>query len=359
MVAVREAGREAEEARMRIAFAVGHPAHVHLFKNAARLLLEKGHIIRFFAIRKEMTERLLKERGFAYEIIGESHRDLVSKATTILVKDITVLKELRVFKPDILVSTGSPYFAQASAILSIPHLAFGDTEIAKWTTRLMLPFTDAVYTPQAFSTDLGPKQRRYHGYKELAYLHPDYFTPRQSVRDSLVKPDEKLILIRLSSWDSSHDLHYRGKPLSRSESLDTILHLLRQYGRVYISSEVPLISKHKAFDYPLSPDTMHDALAFSSFYFGEGATMASEAGVLGVPWVFFSEQHRGYLDDQEKGFNLGMTTDDLDMALQFMEKVLKDPTTPGKWVARRKKLLDSCVDVTQLLVQTILTWPGG
>lgn len=344
---------------MRIAIAVGHPAHVHLFKNAARMLIEKGNTVQFFATRKEITEQLLRQYGFTYVIIGESRPDIVTKAADLLVKDMIVLRELRAFKPDILVSTGSPYFAQASAILSVPHIAFGDTEIATLTTRLMLPFTDAIYTPQAFSKDLGTKHHRYLGYKELAYLHPNYFTPRQSVRDSLVKLGEKLILIRLSSWDSSHDLHYRGQPFSRSRSLERILELLGRHGRVYISSEVPLASKHKALEYPLPPDTMHDAIAFSTLYFGEGATMASEAGVLGVPWVFFSEQHRGYLDDQEKNFSLGITTDDLERALHYMESILKDPATLEKWKARRKALLDSCVDVTGMLVQTILTWPGG
>src|SRR5207253_8405843 len=153
-------------------------------------------------------------------------------------KDYRLLRLLRESATEIVVSTGSPYAAQASALRGIPHIAFSDTEIAIAVLRAMLPFTDAVCTPSVFSKDLGLKQVRYAGYKELAYLHPSRFKPQARVLDLIgASLDEKLIVVRFASWDSSHDIRADGQAFHDPTDILSFIRQFGAYGRVLITTE--------------------------------------------------------------------------------------------------------------------------
>src|SRR5438309_56197 len=168
---------------MRILFVVGHPAHVHLFRNAIAELMDHGHDVQIAAVDKESTLMLLAAYNLQYAVFGRNDSSMGLKILDTPRKDYKFLRLLKESGVEIVVSTGSPYAAQASALRGIPHIAFSDTEIAVAVLRTMLPFTDAVCTPAAFQKDLGSKQVRYDGYKELAYLHPARFTPQPGILD--------------------------------------------------------------------------------------------------------------------------------------------------------------------------------
>ena len=53
---------------MRYLFVVGHPAHVHLFKNVMRTLLGRGHEVFAAAVRKELTTALLEALGIHHAV---------------------------------------------------------------------------------------------------------------------------------------------------------------------------------------------------------------------------------------------------------------------------------------------------
>ena len=51
--------------------------------------------------------------------------------------------------------------------------------------KLTYEFTDVFVTPSSFRQELGSKHLKLESYKELAYLHPNYYTPDPSVFDLL------------------------------------------------------------------------------------------------------------------------------------------------------------------------------
>jgi predicted glycosyltransferase len=87
------------------------------------------------------------------------------------------------FKPDVVTSLFGSY-AQTAWLLRKPNIIFTDSEFQHFNHRIAHPFATQVYTPACFWKDLGPKQRRYNGYHESAFLHPKYFRPRQEVLSS-------------------------------------------------------------------------------------------------------------------------------------------------------------------------------
>jgi predicted glycosyltransferase len=55
---------------MRIVVDIGHPAHVHLFKNFVWEMQKRGHEILITASKKEVSLRLLDAYGFDYIPLG-------------------------------------------------------------------------------------------------------------------------------------------------------------------------------------------------------------------------------------------------------------------------------------------------
>ena len=345
---------------MNLLFVVGHPAYVHFFRNSIGELVRHGHRVRVAAVDKESTLALLRAYKLSFVEFGRNDPNMGLKILDTPRKDYRFLRLLRESGAEMVVSTGSPYAAHASALRGIPHIAFSDTEIAVAVLRTMMPFTDAVCTPSVFSKDLGTKQVRYSGYKELAYLHPSRFEPQSSVLDLVgASRDEKLIIVRFASWDSSHDTRANGLKFRDPADVLSFIRDLGKYGRVLITSERKLPTELSRLVLRIPLERIHDLLFFASLYVGEGATMASEAGVLGTPWIFVSNETRGYLDDQQQKYGLGFWETSVEAAMDRVEDVFSVPDLKRSWGAKRQALLRDKIDVTDFIVRFLEEWPGS
>lgn len=343
---------------MRIMFNVAHPAHVHLFRNPIAMLQQRGHEIQIVALEREVTEDLLKAFGFQYVAVGKSRGDLLVKSLDTVRRDFKMARLIKESKPHVVVSTGIPYSAQAARICGVPSIAFSDTEVATLVLQAMLPFVSAVCTPSCFDLDLGPKHIKYDGYHELAYLHPNYFEPNPSVVEQLeIEKDESYILIRVSSADSSHDLGSKTGLLDDPDSALNLFGWLEQFGRVFLTSEITLPSNFERFLVSIDPHMIHHLISSARLYVGEGATMASEAGVLGIPWIFVSETTRGYLRDQEEKYDLGYVVQDWKSARSKIEEVMRQENLRSSWQAKRERMLRDKIDVAAFIAEFVENWP--
>lgn len=336
---------------MNILFDIGHPKDVNVFKNVIWKLQERGHEIKIVARAKENTKRVLEEYGFEYEVC-RYYKSMPGKAVGILMNDLWLYNQVKLFKPDIFVSPGSPYSAHVSRIFRKPHIAFSDTEIAGLVIKLTFPFTDRIYTSKSFYLDLGPKQERFDGYYELAYLHPKYFTPNKEVPKKY-HLSENYIILRLSALSSHHDINATGLNFKAEEELREYVDQLKKYGRVIIFSETTQWQTIKDHQLEIDPKDLHDLLSFSSLCIGEGATMASEAAILGVPSIYVSNTRRGYLNELEEKYELVYTLQKRDEALKRAIEILKKESTGTEWKIKRYKMLNEKTDIVEYIVKTI------
>jgi predicted glycosyltransferase len=206
------------------------------------------------------------------------------------------------------------------------------------------PFATELITPDCYQGDLGSKHTCYAGYQELAYLHPRYFQPDSSIRDDLgLQDNESYSLLRFVSWDASHDRGNAGMPLSFKRQL---VDLLSKYGRVIISSEAPLPNEFEPYRVAIPPYRMHDLLAFAQLYVGEGATMASEAALVGTPAVYTNALSLGYLDELEAKYGLVFNLTDPALAISKAGELLQQQELRQEFAAKRERLLTEKVDVT-------------
>ena len=343
---------------MRIMIEMGHPAHVHHFKNMIWKLQKKGHDVCICTTDKDVTISLLNSYGFKYDILGiNKGKNSLNKMTLLLKSEYIMLKRAYKFRPDLFISRVSPVSAHISTIFRKPHLTFNDTEHPRLTDALALPFTDIVCTPSCFLTDFGGKHIRYDGYTELAYLHPNYFTPNPAVLDELgLTEEDTFIILRFVSWGASHDVGHSG-----IQNKVELVQKLEKYGRVLISSEGELGDRLKKYQIKVSPEKMHDLLYYASLYVGEGATMASECAVLGTHAIYTNTLRLGYTDEEEEKYNLVYNFSDektmekkaFDKALELIEN--DNLRRDGK--RKREKLLKDKIDVTAFMVEFIENYP--
>lgn len=199
---------------------------------------------------------------------------------------------------------------------------------------------------------------KYNGYKELVYLHPKWFKPDKEVLNKLqIKKGEKIVLMRFSALKAMHDIGLK----SASEKKEKILHYIKElekYARVFISmTEKDLGDKFNKYKLDIHPSEYIHLLAHCTLYIGEGTTTASEAGVLGVPWIALRPQSLGYLNDQEKKYNLGFRTNDIEFAFNKALEWIKDDELLEKWNVKRRKLISDKIDVSAFLAWFIENYP--
>jgi len=343
---------------MKILIDIGHPAHVHLFRNYANELIEGGHKVIFCVRRKEFNVELLEHYGLPYKCLTKNYSSVLGKAGGYFLYEFKLLFVALNFKPDILISHGSFYAAHVAFLLGKKHIALEDTGNME-QVRLYMPFTDVVLTSSSFKKSLGRKQLFYDGYHELAYLYPNRFKPDKEVLKSLnVSDDEKYTIVRFVSRKSSHDIGKRGISIElKKEIVKTISKQLK----VFISSEEELPIDLEKYRLKIKPWEMHDAMFYSALYFGDSATMASEAAIMGVPTIFLDDKGRFYTDEEEKKYglvyNYYLSEENIYEALDQAVQLIKNTHLKADMMERKQKLISDHIDVTAFLVWFTLEFP--
>ena len=170
---------------MKIIIEIGHPAHVHYFKNFIKIMKEKNHEFLIIARDKEITFKLLNYYNYTFISRGKGGKGNWSKIPYLIKSNFIIYQNAKKFKPDLILSFGSPYVLLASKLLGVPHIIFNDTEHAKLSHLITDPFSQCILTPSCYNVNLGKKQIYFSGYMELCYLHKSYFKPDHSIFEKM------------------------------------------------------------------------------------------------------------------------------------------------------------------------------
>lgn len=288
---------------MKVMISIDHPAWVHQFHNIVERLNDRGDTVLTLAVEKDGDTELLRKFGIPYTLSARStgHNILQKGLLFVGLCFEHSWRALR-FKPDILIGRASPMMAVAAWVSRKPHLIYEDTEVSKFSLNICKRLSTKILTPRTFLSDLGPCQERVDTYKELFYLHPSVFTPdKRKLRKAGFNPDEDYILVRFVAWNASHDIGKKGLDDAGKIAL---VKKLSAYGRVYVSAEgsVPDELKPNLLQTPY--ELVHHVLAFAKLVYSEGATMASEAAVLGTHALYVNTIVSGSTREQHERFGL-------------------------------------------------------
>ena len=333
---------------MNVLIQLSHPAHFHLYKNIARGLMEDGHQVLFVIKSKDILEQLLIDAGLPYVNINQhAHRgSKLGILWDMLVRDWRILRLCRKHKID-LITGSTPETAHVSWLLRIHGVNTGEDDAAVVPAfgKVTAPFIQCLVVPIPCNT--GSMERNtvhYPGYHELAYLHPNHFTPDPKIVEAYgIDTSKPYFVMRFASLNAHHDSGIKGINTEIAQRLIDILEnsgsacslsdqlvpfspacsLSTSSGNklvplstnstsgnkpcIYITSERPLEPQFEKYRIKINPLDMHHVMAFASLYIGDSQTMAAEAGVLGVPFVRFNDfvGRIGYLRELEDVYELG------------------------------------------------------
>ena len=341
---------------MKVLFDLGHPAHVHYFKNLIELLQKHGHKVLVIARKKDVTQKLLKNYKIPYKSRGKGSKTLIGKFFYLFKSNFKIYHYSRLFKPDIFVSFASPYAAQIAFYFNKPHISFTDTENAKLGIAAFLPFTSAVLTPKSFKNPLGKNHIKFDGYMENTYLHPNYFKPSAKILKKLnLSMEEKYVVLRLVSWNASHDIGQKG---FSSKNLINLVDEIKNHAKVFISAENKIPNVLKQYQLTINPIEIHDVLSFASLFIGEGATMASESAIMGTPSIYVNSLTAGTLEDQEKRGLLYIFNSSEGLAKKSIE-ILRDEDLRNKNKQKSLQLLKNKTDLNDFFYWLISEYPNS
>lgn len=346
---------------MNVLIHIGHPAHVHFFKNIINNLKQRGHDVLILTRKKDITLQLLDAYGFDYLSVDFFSTSLAGKILDLIKTDLLVLKIARDFKPDIMIGIGLPTITHVGWLLRIPSIYITDTEDAKFANRLAEPFASVMCTPSCFSLDLGKKHVRFNGFKELASLHPRYFIPDPSVlKDLGISREEKYIVVRRISFNAHHDIGLKG--IKKEEDF---FKQLERYGRIFVSSEKSDTLTPSKYEFSLPPEKFHSLLAFASLYIGEGGTTAAEAAMIGTPSIHIESTHDGTATGDLSGnfkelrheYDLLYYYASMEEAIKKGVEILQNPQSKIEWQQKRDRFIKEKLDVTQWMTDFIEKYP--
>lgn len=333
-------------------FYLGHPAHYHNVSVVIQQLSAKGFNIVLVARAKDVLFELLE--GLPYKIIylkPKKGKGKISLIATVVKREFVLFRIALKVKPKMLIGTDI-VITHVGRLLGIPSVILNedDATAVPFLAKFGFKYASAVFSPNC--CDISPYENKkigYNGYHELAYLHPNYFTPDKSKVVELFEEGEKYFILRFAELTAHHDEGKKGINLVVAKKL---IEKLTPFGRVYITSERKLESELELYRIKIEPKNIHHAISFAQIYIGDSQTMAAEAAVLGTPSVRFNDfvGKLGYLEELEHKYQLtfGISTDNSQILFDKVDELLKDESIQQTFEKRKEEMLKNCVDVAQL-----------
>ena len=254
---------------MRVLFCLNHPAHYHLCKNTIACLKEDGNDVFILARKKDVLLDLLKDEQ--YETVPlKKGRNIIEKIKYHGPSLNYAVEYASRIQPDFVTGTGNFYMIPQR--LHIPSWLLVEDDA---TTNAMI-YLDNLLSNRKYTGLLSPvvcynsilerKSIKYHSYHELAYLHPNHFTPDSTVVDKYFPSDKPYFILRFAQLNAYHDLGVSG---INTDIAQHLINLLGPHGSVYITSERPLEPQFEKYRIKIDPSDMHHVMAFASLYIGD------------------------------------------------------------------------------------------
>lgn len=335
---------------MRMLFIINTPGQAHTWKHIMRHLTAEGHELKIVARDYGSTPEILKTSGFGFttfEPVGSRYSRLFGG----LQHFQRCWHASKGFTPSIVVGFGIDA-AVTAARLRRASIVFIDDDESKIQNKLTSLLASAIVTPDCFNGNLGRKHTRIRGYKELAYLHPDYFSPDITIRNALkIAPGEKYVVLRFNSWDAVHDIGVRGFSI---RDKFTLVKELEKYARVFISPEAKVPEGLQRYILPVPYDRFHHVIYYSQMFVGDTGTTATEAAVLGTPSILCADvaTTMGNFQDLNKRGLLCLYKDSR-LAIEKAIQLIQQPELKETWASRREEMLTDRIDVVRFMVSLL------
>ena len=344
---------------MNILIDIGHPAHVHYFRNLYSILRDKHRVIVTCKSVPIITE-LLAHYDIPFVELGNKGSTILKKMRYQILFTAKIRSLLIEHKID-LAFGASASIIHAAKFTKTRTILFDDDDqiVQPFTAKFVTPFADLIVSPDALKHEGISKAIYYPGYHELAYLHPKRFSPNPDVLKNYgITVQDKYFILRFNAFKAHHDINEGGMS---SDQKNQLIGILEQHGKVFVTTEARLNPQYEKYKLPIAPHEMHDFMYFSQMLVSDSQTMSSEASALGVP-SFRCNSFAGrlsVLEEEEKKY--GLTYSFLPRQFDWMINTIKDhltnPNLKLDWGRKRQRMIDDKIDVTAFWAWFIDNYP--
>jgi uncharacterized protein len=347
---------------MNILIEIGHPAHVHKLAPTIHILTGKGHKVMVVTKEIHSVVFLLKQFGIPFQVIGMKKDSLAGKGIMQLWYNLYCYILLKREKIDLMIGcVTASYMTRLTKIPSI-LLDDDDDEVEPLLVKYIHPYLTEILSPSALAGNRHRKDTIYYpGYHELAYLHPNRFTPDESILEEIgLKPGDPYYVVRFNAFKAHHDIGVHGLTI---ESKRRLIAQLETAGTVFITSERNLDEEFRKYQLLLSPEKIHSLIYYATLLIGDSQTMTSEAAILGTPAVKCNT-FAGKLavpNELEQKYRLcySFLPEESEAFFAKIDELLHVSDLKSQFLTRKNKMLDDKIDVTAFYAWFIENYPAS
>jgi uncharacterized protein len=349
---------------MNVLIDIGHPAHVHVFRNLIFELKTRNHKV-IVTVKKNISSavNLLKLFEIDFIELGDKNDSIGGKFISQIKFDFHLLKIAKRNKIDLMLGT-SITIAHVTFLSGIKSIVFDDDddEVQPLMTKFGHPFASLVLTPDVLKGKRKKKKTFYYpSYHELAYLHPNRFTPDPNILKEIgLKEGDAFFILRFNAFKAHHDIGVQGISIENKRQL--ISHL-EQYGRVFITTEKNIDEEFLKYQLKVSPEKAHSLIYYATMLIGDSQTMTSEAAVLGTPSLRSNSfvGRIAYLEEEEHKYQLtfGFLPENFENLEAKLDELLSDKNLKSNWDLKRKKMLADKIDGTTFYLWLVENFPNS
>jgi len=219
---------------MRILIDIGHPAHVHLLREAIKELKINGHKIIITIKDIPAAKKLLNNYGIDFLELGDKKDSLFGKGFSQLKYNWRIFNIVRRNNVDLGIGS-SITLAHVSLLTKMKSIILDDDddEVQPLFVKYAHPYCDTLLSPESLN---GKRKKNetifYSGFHELAYLHPNRFEPEPAILDEIsLNREEPFFIMRFNIFKAHHDIGIRGLSLEQKLKL---IKILKNYGKIFI-----------------------------------------------------------------------------------------------------------------------------
>lgn len=333
----------------RILIDIGHPAHVHLFSGLANSFIKKGCEVLFTVRLKDSNVDILNYYKFSFIVYGHSRKSMLSKIFSYVIKLYKLYFVVRKFKPTITLSHSSFYLSHISWLLNISNITLEDTGNME-QVNLYLPFTSTILSPTSYDRNHGKKHIFYQGFHELAYLHPSVFKKTTTKHHDL-----PIVLVRFVSWSASHDYNQKGLD---KDFIMKLINVFSDKAKVILSCEGKPPAGLENIAIQSGKADMPFFLSEIDLYIGDGATMATECALLGVPTIYTNKLNAGTIDELEKKGLLYHSTKEKEI-FDLANMLIANRKVKTNHLEKSRALIKTKINVSAFLIWFVDNYPDS
>ena len=294
-------------------------------------------------------EKILKYElpGFSCHSVGKHGRTFLTKVIYNLYREAELLKYYK--KNSIEITCGfGPLATISSKYFKIPSLVFEDDFEYKINFYYARVFATRHIMPNIFPVK-GKNVYYYNGFKELAYLHPNYYSPNIRSLEEYDLNRGEYIFIREVAGVS---LNYKNK----KSRLNEIIQNIKNFGlKIVLSLEDDKLKDRFREDNIILEEPVKDIksiMAFAALTITSGDTMARESCLLGTNTIYTGDRKMLIHEDF---YNVGIMYNEVEIPqiIKCISKLLNYKENTEKRDIVNDMILNKWDDMTSVIIKHI------